>query len=162
MYEPERVKIRGFEAVKEEHLRTFENRESVILPRRGTSKSAGYDFFLSEDIFLLPKETYFVWSDVKAYMQPDEVLEIYPRSSIAIKKGITIKNNVGVIDSDYFNNSSNDGNIAVCLYNFGNEAVGLLKNEAIAQGIFKKFLVSDNCNTDSERVGGIGSTTSKE
>jgi len=152
-------KTRGFELVKKKFLKSYNECREVLLPLRGTKTSAGYDFFLPKEVEILPEAWVLVWTDVKAYMQEDEVLEIYPRSSIAIKKEIRIKNIVGIIDSDYYNNIKNDGNIGLCLWNFGSRTVYIKAGEAIAQGIFKKFLVSENCNSDKERVGGLGSTS---
>ena len=155
-------KIRGFEPVIEKHRKVFiEEDDVVIMPLRGTKTSAGYDIFASRDLEILPEEGVFFWSDVKVYMLEDEVFEIYPRSSFGTKRNLRIKNTVGIIDSDYYSNTDNDGNIGVYLWNFGDRTQYIEKGEAVAQGIFKKFLVSDNCNTDTIRVGGTGSTDKK-
>ena len=151
-------KVRGFEEVRKEMRKT----EGVItLPTRGSRTSAGYDFYSTESFTLKPNENKLIWSDVKAYMQEGEVLELYVRSSIGIKKSLMLKNLTGIIDSDYYENESNDGNIGICLYNYGDKEVTIEKGERIAQGIFKQFLVADNGNTDKERNGGIGSTGTK-
>jgi dUTP pyrophosphatase len=152
------LRRRGFEIVDKQHLKSYTYMHDVIMPKRGTKNSAGYDFFLPCDIHMPPKTSIIVWSDVKAYMLSNEVLEIYPRSSVAIKKKVRITNVVGIIDSDYYNNIDNDGNIGLALYNFGDEVQEFTKGTAIAQCIFKNFLISDNCNTEDERIGGLGST----
>lgn len=147
---------RGFKVV-EDKFRKLKN--EVTLPKRGSKHSAGYDFFLMEDLEIRPGETRISWSDVKSYMLPDEVLMIYIRSSLGIKKSLSIANGTGIIDCDYFGNSANDGNIAIALYNRGKETIVLSKGDRVAQGIFTKYLVSDTGNDESERVGGIGSTS---
>lgn len=152
-------KLRGFEPVVKKYLKSYESCNEVTMPLRGTKNSAGYDFFLPEDIEINPGDNCLVWSDVKAYMQRGEVLELYPRSSIAIKKDIQIKNTVGIIDADYYSNEDNDGNIGICLFNTGKEPRTFKKGTAIAQCIFKLFLESDNCNSENDRLGGIGSTS---
>lgn len=152
-------RIRGFEAVSKENRKVFAGEDDVvIMPQRGTQHSAGYDIFAVRDLEILPQEGTFFWTDVKAYMQDDEVLEIYPRSSFGIKRDLRIKNTVGIVDSDYYSNVDNDGNIGIYLWNFGDRTQYVKRGEAVAQGIFKKFLESDNCNTEDARVGGIGST----
>jgi len=98
------------------------------------------------------------WTDIKAYMMPGEVLEMYVRSSIGIKKGLILSNLVGIIDMDYHNNCSNDGNIGICLHNLSDKTQTIEKGERIAQGIFKSFLTADNGHSDEDRTGGIGST----
>jgi len=71
---------RGFKIVSDEHRK----HKNVKLPLRGTKDSAGYDFLF--------------WTDIKSYMNTGEVLEVYVRSSIAIKKGLMLCNQVGIID----------------------------------------------------------------
>jgi len=150
-------RIRGFEVVDKDHLKTFKNQKDVIIPLKGSKNSAGYDFFASEDFKIEPNEYYFFWTDIKSYMLDDEVLKIYPRAS-SMKKNIRLKNTVGIVDSDYYNNIKNNGNIGVSLHNFGKETMHFKKGEGLVQGIFEKYLESDNCNTEEERKGGIGST----
>jgi len=70
-------------------------------------------------------------------------------------------NNLLLHNCDYFSNESNDGNIGICLRNVGKNEVKIENGERIAQGIFKKFLESDNCNSEEERTGGIGHTNNK-
>ncbi len=138
----------------------FENRD-VILPKRGTSKSAGYDFSTLEEITIKPNEKVLVNTGVKAEMEDDEVLLIFPRSSIAVKKGLQLTNSVAVIDADYFSNPNNDGHIMIPLNNISSKEVTLQKGERIAQGIFVKYLITDDDNSTSSRVGGYGSTGEK-
>lgn len=151
-------KTRGFEIVSDEFRKT---NEEITLPTRGSKISAGYDFYSPIDIVIQPHSKVCIWSDVKAYMQEGEVLLLYVRSSIGIKRGLRLSNGTGVIDADYYSNSDNDGNIGIALHNYTNEPVTISKGERICQGIFIPFLVADNGNTDKERVGGIGSTGTK-
>jgi len=149
------MKVRGFESVSADKKK---NVELAIMPQRGTKTSAGYDFSTPVSVAILPHKQYLIWTDVKAYMQEGEVLILDVRSSIGIKKNLMLSNVIGVVDQDYYSNPKNDGNIGICLYNKSDEIVSLEVGERIAQGIFLPFLVSDNCNTDNERIGGIGST----
>lgn len=144
---------RGFERVENTNL----NPEDIILPRRSTIFSAGYDFYSPVDCVIGSGEQKCIPSGVKAYMLSDEVLKIYPRSSMGVKKHLILSNTVGIIDSDYYNNSSNEGHIMLFLYNYDNEPHIIHKGDKIAQGIFQKFLISDDVPDDS-RDGGIGST----
>ena len=150
-------KIRGFLPVVEEMRK---GTMDYVLPVRGTSRSAGYDLASPIDVIIEPHSSVLIWTNVKAYMQDDEVLEIYVRSSTAIKRDLILKNTVGIIDSDYYSNESNDGNIGICLCNMSYAPRRIEKGERIAQAIFKKYLVADDdvCLKD-ERTGGIGSTT---
>lgn len=133
---------------------------NVTLPTRSTKNSAGYDFRIIEDLTINKGEVCLAKTGVKAYMQKNEVLKIYPRSSLAVKKHLNLANNVGIIDADYYENPDNDGHIMVALYNFGTESVTLLKGERIAQGIFEQYLLADDDVAVADRKGGFGSTKS--
>ena len=145
--------MRGFEKAKGyEHL-------EFSLPKRGTEFSAGYDFALIEDLEIKPGEIKMGVTGVKAFMMNDEVLKIYPRSSLPRKYSLTLANNVGIIDKDYYGNPDNDGAIFVQLRNFGQETILLKKGERVAQGIFCKYLtVTNEEAVNNKREGGFGST----
>lgn len=145
------VHKRGFELCK-----GYENNQ---LPIRKTLHSAGYDFVAPCNI-LVPAHGHSeaIVTGVKAYMQEDEVLNLYIRSSLAYKHGLILVNCVGVIDSDFYNNEENEGNIGFKLYNTSDVPVLITKGERVMQGVFVKYLVADNCNSDDIRKGGIGST----
>lgn len=142
--------MRGFEKVS--------NVSGGILPVRGTSFSAGYDICSIEEVTIQPGSTKILSTGIKAYMQNDEVLEIYIRSSIGIKKHLMLANVVGIIDSDYYNNEANEGHIMIALHNYGNTEVVISQGERIVQGIFKKYLVANEIEVNKVRSGGIGST----
>jgi len=93
---PNPYKTRGFEIVSDEH-RKHPNYD-VKLPLRGTKDSAGYDFYSNDTVTIQPGEKFLFWSDIKSYMVRREVLEMYVRSSIGIKKGLMLCNTVGIID----------------------------------------------------------------
>lgn len=131
----------------------------VTLPVRQTNKSAGYDLAICEEATIKPGEIVLVKTGLKVQMPSDEVLLVFPRSSLGIKRGLTMANNVGVIDADYYNNPNNEGHIMVPLLNFGKESVTLEKDERVAQGIFiKYFKTDDDLNIEVERSGGFGSS----
>ena len=153
-------KKRGFEIAK-----GFEDKE-INLPVRKTKYSAGYDIEAAEDTvipsFKKGMNPTLVKTGLKAYMQDDEVLLLYNRSSNPKKKGLIIPNSVGVIDKDYYGNPDNDGHFMFAFYNMKDEDVLIKKGEAIGQAIFTKFLITDNDNAEGERKGGWGSTDTQE
>ena len=144
---------RGFKVVKEDMRRTD---GEITLPTRGTSKSMAYDFYSNANYKVYPNKVAKIWTDVKVYMQPNEGLILNVRSSMGGK--FMLANSQGWIDSDYFSNESNDGNIGVFLLNISDEIQEIKKGDRIAQGMFINYLVADNGNTNNERVGGFGST----
>lgn len=153
------AKERGFEIV-EDWARDFPGCE-IILPKRSTKYSAGYDFFLVNDVEIPKNGKTIIFTDVKAYMQEDERLEIHIRSSLGIKKGLYLLNAEGVIDHDYYRNPKNDGKIMMGIGNTNPFPVMIKKGERIAQGIFSKYLLADGDNFENNgnsRNGGMGST----
>ena len=147
------MKTRGFEIVKDEMRKT---KGDVTLPTRGTSKAMAYDFYANKDYVVEPNKIAKIWTDVKAYMGDNECLILNVRSSMGGK--FMLANTSGWIDSDYYSNENNDGNIGAFLKNISNETLRINKGDRIAQGAFFNFLVADNGNTDKVRDGGFGST----
>ena len=131
---------------------------NVKLPKRKTKKSAGYDFFAIEDFTLYPNKLCIIPTGVKAYMEDDEVLYLHIRSSVAFKRGVRMLNSIGVIDADFVDNPDNEGEISLGLLSHNDDIVHIQKGERIAQGVFHKFLITDDDNAEGQRVGGIGST----
>ncbi len=148
---------RGFEIAK-----GFEN-SNINLPVRKTKYSAGYDIEAAEDTvipsFKKGMKPTLVKTGIKAYMGEDEVLILANRSSNPGKKGLILANSIGVIDSDYYGNPDNDGHIMFAFYNIKDEDVEIKKGDAIGQGIFQKFLITDNDVSQGQRTGGFGSTS---
>lgn len=100
-----------------------------------------------------------IHTGIKAFMEPDEVLEMYIRSSSPKKLGLVLANSVGVVDSDYYNNNDNDGEIMLAVYNLFPWTVRIPTGTRVGQGVFKKFLrPTDALVKDVERSGGYGST----
>lgn len=150
-------KVRGFEIVSEQFLKN--PLEETLLPVRSDNRSAGYDFYSKQTKKINPGEQHYFYTDVKAYMKEDEYLSIHVRSSIGIKSGLMLSNTTGIIDSSYYSNESNDGNIIVCLKNTSDKPVLVRHGDRIAQGIFSKYLISDIDNSlSTKRTGGVGSS----
>ena len=149
-------KIRGFEVAK-----GFEDKD-INLPIRKTKYSAGYDVEAAEDT-IIPSfkkgiNPTLIKTGLKAYMQDDEVLYLYNRSSNPKKKGLILANSVGVVDKDYYGNPDNDGHIMFAFYNIKDEDILIKKGEAIGQAVFQKYLITDDDSAEGIREGGFGST----
>ena len=161
--------------------------QRVKLPAKATRTSAGYDFFLPEDVEIPPQQTVVFPTDVKAVMGEDEMLMIVVRSSAGIKRGLMAANTVGIVDSDYCDNPDNEGNIHIALRNLnpafaltgyetvrlegGREiqvplledlrqenTVRLRAGERVAQGIFVPVLRGEGGESHTARGGGMGSS----
>lgn len=153
----------------DENMRGFELIEGMNgeLPIKATIHSAGVDFIASADIripaFRFKGEATLVPTGVKAFMQKDEYLQIFARSSIPVNLGLIMSNGVGIVDADYYNNPTNEGHIMIEFNNLTNEHITIEKGTRIAQGIFNKVLpVTHGVRVkNATRNGGFGSTGSK-
>ena len=110
------MRKRGFEVAK-----GFEN-AGINLPVRKTKYSAGYDIEAAEDCmipsFKKGQKPTLVKTGLKSYMEDDEMILLYNRSSNPGKKGLVMANSVGIIDCDFYGNPDNDGAFMYAFYNF--------------------------------------------
>ena len=151
------MKTRGFEVAK-----GWEDKD-INLPVRKTLKAAGYDVEAAEDVTIPPFENgvkpVLVHTGLKAYCMDDEWFMLANRSSGPMKKNLVLANSIGIIDSDYYGNPSNDGEFMYAYYNMGTEPLEIKKGDVIGQVVFQKYLTVDNDITEEqERQGGFGST----
>ena len=150
---------RYFEYVDDKFAKSGAKTGGIPLPHRSTKASAGYDFYSPIEVEIPAGERALIWTDIKAKMPYYQVLKIYVRSSLGIKKGLILQNVTGIIDADYYGNTSNDGNIGIMLWNTSNSVQKIELGEKIAQGIFEQYYVVDDETSPSDsRTGGIGST----
>lgn len=162
--------------------------KNLDIPIRATENSAGYDFKVAEDIVIEPYEhckniletqqdylpidlqtlssitkrtkvrPTLVPTGIKCKMAADEYLEISVRSSCPLKYWLILANGVGIIDSDYYNNPDNEGEIFFQIINLSPFPVYLQKGDSIGQGIIKKYIITENDSAAGQRNGGFGST----
>ena len=150
----------SFEQYKKDVCDNLEDYNNFNLPKRSTKYSAGYDFEASQNYVIKPNEIVKIPTGIKVIMNQDEMLMIVVRSSMGFKYNVRMCNQVGIIESDYYNNESNEGHMWVSLQNHGTNDYIINKGDKFAQGIFVKFLTVDNEEEiKTERKGGFGSTT---
>lgn len=143
----------GFE-VPDEELAAME----VGLPKRATKGSAGYDCYSPIGFTLSPGEEIKLPTLIKAYMPQDVFLGVYPRSGLGFKYYARLANTVGIIDSDYVDNESNEGHIFVKIRNEGDKPMSVNPGDGICQFIFQKYYTTDDDDSEGKREGGFGST----
>lgn len=132
---------------------------NIILPKRATIGSAGYDFKIPFPLIIKPNETILIPTGIRVKMYEGFVLLIFPRSGLGFKYRLQLNNTIGVIDSDYFN-SDNEGHIMIKVTNDTNEnkTIELKNNQGICQGIFIPFAITVDDEVTNVRNGGFGST----
>ena len=130
------------------------NMDNGITPLRGTSKSAGYDLYASEDVVVPARGRALVKTGVTCKMEDNEYLAIVPRSGLAIKEGITVLNTPGTVDADYYPNE-----IGVILYNTTDSDFEVSIGDRIAQAILQEYKTMEIDTVKEEhRTSGFGST----
>lgn len=161
----EKVSIKEFvEACKKTGLdfspeKIREIYEKIVLPKRATIGSAGYDFFSPVDFTLQKGESITFPTGIRCKMNKGWVLTMYPRSGMGFKTGVRFANTVGIIDSDYYF-SDNEGHIMAKFVNDGvmGKPVEVKAGSAVCQGIFLPFGVAEDDCVTTIRNGGFGST----
>ena len=158
--------VAGFEKVSEQQFNqdlikllnvSDDKYANIIIPRRATSGSAGYDFTSPVDFVLRPGEMIKIPTGIRCRINEGYVLEIYPRSSIGFKYQTMLANTVGIIDSDYYY-ADNEGHIIIALMNMGDRELVIKAGERFAQGLFKQYFLAEEEDVVSKRTGGFGST----
>lgn len=149
---------RGFEIVEE-----YKDK-GINLPVRKTKFSAGYDVEAAEDV-VIPAYKFgtkptLIPTGLKAYCAEDEYYMLVNRSS-GPKKGFVMANSIGIVDSDYYNNESNEGHFYFQYFNFSDKDLEVKKGDVIGQVIFQRYLTVDGDKAEGVRAGGFGSTDSK-
>lgn len=155
-----------YKVSKEQFLADFEGQnaaevyESIQLPKRATTGSAGYDFFSPIDFTLAPGETIKLATGIRVKIDEGWVLKLYPRSGLGFKFRLQMNNTVGIIDSDYYH-SDNEGHIFAKITNDSNEGktLSIKQGEGFIQGIFVEYGVTYDDEVTAIRNGGFGSTT---
>lgn len=147
-----------FGETSQEELQTIY--DSIQLPKRATSGSAGYDFYSPVDFVIAPGETVKIPTGIRVEMEEDWVLKLYPRSGLGFKFRLQLNNTVGIIDSDYFH-SDNEGHIFAKVTNDSNEnkTLELEAGKGFMQGIFVEYGITVDDDVQTVRNGGFGSTT---
>ena len=105
------------------------NKSPHKLPKHETENSAGMDIkaFINNNITLKPLDRTIVATGLYLSLPKGLEAQVRPRSGLAIKKGITVLNSPGTIDSDY------RGEIGVILINLSNEVFTVKNGDRIAQ-----------------------------
>lgn len=137
--------------------------DEIKLPKRATSGSAGYDFYLPLPMLEIPVNSHItIPTGIRCKIEDGWVLKIYPRSGHGFKYGVHLANTVGIIDADYYG-ANNEGHINVKLVNDGilRKQIELTQGDAFCQGVFVPFGVTVDDEAEAKRTGGFGSTDNK-
>jgi len=138
-------------------VKRLDHAGDLPLPSYETSGSAGMDIRAAEDLTIAPAQRGLVGSGFAFAIPHGYEIQVRPRSGLALKKGVSIPNTPGTIDSDY------RGELKVVLINHGREDFVIQRGDRIAQiviapvqrGILKEV---DRLDETARGEGGFGST----
>ena len=145
-----------FESDPIKYIKVKSLSENSRLPTKANKSDAGFDLYSSEDIQIPSGERVMVSTSIALAIHDGCVGLIWPRSGMAVKQGVDVF--AGVIDAGY------RGEVKVCLYNSGKDAVEIKIGDRIAQLLVQRLA---NCTLaftygeldDTERGdGGFGSS----
>ena len=135
------------------------NNSKHTLPDYKTTGAAGMDLHanLDADLTLQPLERILVPTGLFMEIPFGYEAQVRPRSGLAYKKGLTVANAPGTIDSDY------RGELKVILINLSNEEVTITDGERVAQLVIAKHEIAEwelveSLEESTRGAGGFGHT----
>lgn len=142
----------------EEVIKFKRSSGDTLAPRRAHPHDAGWDVCADESLVLYPRSRQVVRTGLTLQIPMGWMVEIRPRSGLAVTQGVTVLNAPGTIDAGY------QGEIMIVLMNHGDDEVGILRGTRIAQLVPQRvpeiaFEEAREDEAPTERgEGGLGST----
>jgi dUTP pyrophosphatase len=156
----------SFEQFLQDYLRQFpdddidqikEQFDLIKLPKRSTIGSAGYDFYIPNNVTVCTGESVIIPTGIRCKIEDGWFLGIVPRSSLGFKYHVALANTIGIIDSSYYV-ADNEGHIMIKIVNNGCNNLYLCEGDRFAQGIFIPYGITEDDDVSEIRTGGFGST----
>jgi len=132
--------------------------EDLGLPTYQTAGASGLDLVaaVEEAVALAPGEIRLIPTGLYLEIPPGYEGQVRPRSGLALRRGLTVANTPGTIDSDY------RGEVGVILVNLGREAVlvtrGMRIAQLVLQAVVRGELVVGEPGPTPRADGGFGHT----
>lgn len=133
--------------------------ETLSVPQRATSGSAGYDFKAPFSFTLAPGATIKIPTGIRVKIDEGWWLGCLPRSGLGFKYRMQLNNTMAVIDSDYYY-SSNEGHIFAKVTNdsIEDKVLDVKAGDGFLQAIFIPYGITYSDDAKGIRDGGMGST----
>lgn len=150
-------------------IRIYRRDTSIPLPARKTARAAGLDVYAAQTVELKAGQPVLVPTGLIIESPPGYFFKIFIRSGLAVRNGISLINDVGIVDEDY---CGPQDEVKIGLIRHFNPAdpnntrpFVIEKNTRIAQLIFEKNELSEveweeqeNPAFAGKTRGGFGST----
>ncbi|GHV58890.1 deoxyuridine 5'-triphosphate nucleotidohydrolase [Campylobacterota bacterium] len=130
---------------------------NAIIPQYHSAEAAGFDLHSLLDYEIGRGERTLVKTGLAVSFAQGYELQVRPRSSLALKHGVTVLNSPGTVDSDY------RGELMIILINHGSEPFMIKRGERVAQAVLKAVEQAvitevDDLDATDRGTGGFGST----
>lgn len=131
--------------------------DDSLTPEYKTSGASGADLKANENCVLQPLERKLVSTGVRVSIPQGFEGQVRARSGLSAKRGLTLVNGIGTIDSDY------TGEIFVSMINLSNEPQAINKGDRIVQLVITPviqgcFVPVENLEDTERGEGGFGHT----
>lgn len=130
--------------------------KKYALPTQDLGQTSVFYFQCPDDITVPAFSSKLIFTDLKAKFKNDKYLCLKLIDGLSEKR-LFLANGIGVVDADYYSNSSNDGNIGFNVYNCNYLPVKINKGDILGIGYLRRFYTSGEV-VDTTRDGGFGST----
>jgi dUTP pyrophosphatase len=131
--------------------------DGAMAPEYASEEAAGADAkaYVDTDVVIEPRERKLISTGVRVAIPKGYEIQVRPRSGLALKKGVTVLNTPGTIDSDY------RGVIGVILINLGTEPFVVTPGMRIAQLVLApvchaEFQLGEQLEATARGEGGFG------
>ena len=135
------------------------SKKKIVIPSYGSEEASGADVYASIEasISLQPQEIKLIPTGLHFEIPKGYEIQLRPRSGLALKKGITVLNSPGTIDSDY------RGELGIILINHGKKVFVVTPKMRIAQIVLcpvyrADFVLKENLVLTERGEGGFGHT----
>jgi dUTP pyrophosphatase len=142
-------------------LKRLEHGRGLELPGYASSGAAGADLCaaVAQPLVIQPGDRVAVPTGLVLEVPEGYEAQVRPRSGLAFKKGVTVVNAPGTIDSDY------RGELKILLVNLSNEPVTIERGDRVAQMVIApvtrvELIEAEHLSSTDRGEGGFGSTGS--
>lgn len=133
--------------------------KDIPFPQYQTPGSVAFDLASAADMIIAPRDIQLIPTGLIVSTPPGFMLMLSPRSSLPLKKGLTMPNGPGIIDQDY---CGPEDEVKIQIINLTDKPVEIKKGDRIAQAMFvnigRAILEETEILESKESRGGFGST----
>jgi dUTP pyrophosphatase len=132
--------------------------KTLPLPKYHTKGAAAFDLYARVDWAVKSQTTELIPANLIVQVPEGYMLMIAARSSTPIKKGLILRNGIGIVDQDY---RGPKDELRLQVYNFTDQEVRVARGERLAQAVLVKIAkveFEEAGEIDGSSRGGFGST----